>query len=117
LTNLVENAARYSPPGSEIVIQGRIEKENMFISVTDQGEGIGPDERERIFDKFYCSTRLNKRLKEGTGMGLAITRGIVESHGGRIWVESVFGQGSKFSFMIPVELNSVKAAATAVEEI
>jgi two-component system sensor histidine kinase KdpD len=88
LTNLVENAARYSPPGSEIVIQCRIEDENMIVSVRDQGEGIEPDERERIFVKFYRSTRLGKQYKEGTGMGLAITRGIVESHGGRIWVES-----------------------------
>jgi two-component system sensor histidine kinase KdpD len=116
LTNLVENAVRYSPHGSEIIIRGRIQEENMIVSVTDQGEGIDPDERERVFDKFYRSTRLNKQYKEGTGMGLAIARGIVESHGGRIWVESASGHGLEFSFMVPVELKSAKATASAAED-
>lgn len=104
LTNLVENAAKYSPDGSEIVLHGRIDEDKMIINVADQGEGIDPDEQGRIFDKFYRSTRIGKHYKEGTGMGLSITRGIVEAHGGKIWVEGAAGQGSKFSFMIPVEL-------------
>jgi signal transduction histidine kinase len=94
-----------------------MEEDSMIISVTDQGEGIDPDERERIFDKFYRSSRLYKQHKEGTGMGLAIARGIVESHGGRIWVESATVRGSKFSFMIPVESKSAKATAAADEDI
>ena len=116
LTNLVDNAARYSPRESEIVIEGRIYEENMIISVTDQGEGIEADDRERVFDKFYRSTQLDKQHKEGTGMGLAIARGIVESHGGRIWVESAPGRGSKFSLMIPVELKGAKATVGGAEE-
>jgi two-component system sensor histidine kinase KdpD len=103
LANLVENAAKYSDPGSEIVMQGRIEEDNLIISVKDQGEGITPDEQARVFDKFYRGSRPGRRHREGTGMGLAIARGIVEAHGGRIWVESQPGKGAKFSFAIPIE--------------
>ena len=63
-----------------------------------------PDELDRIFDKFYRSARQDRQKKEGTGMGLAIARGIIQAHGGKIWVESAPGQGATFSFMIPVEL-------------
>lgn len=115
LTNLIENAAKYSQPGTEIVLQGRIDEGQMIISVKDQGEGLAPDERERVFDKFYRSTRPKKQYKEGTGMGLAITRGIVEAHGGKIWVESALGIGSKFSFLIPVEQKNARVLAAAEE--
>ena len=117
LTNLIENAAKYSPPGSEVVLRGRIDEDKMIISVEDQGEGVAPDEQARIFDKFYRSTRPEKQFKEGTGMGLAITRGIVEAHGGKIQVESGPARGARFSFAIPVELKSIKVTAAAGEEV
>lgn len=115
LTNLVENAAKYSPTGTEIVIKGQVEAGSLILSVADEGEGIPPDEQAKIFDKFYRSARSDRHNKEGTGMGLAIARGIIEAHGGRIWVESVPEQGSKFSFAIPVELKDAKVAMTAEE--
>jgi two-component system sensor histidine kinase KdpD len=114
LTNLVENAAKYSPPGTEIVLKGKIDGGKLTISVKDQGEGIGPDERERVFDKFYRGARQRSHTGEGTGMGLAIARGIIEAHAGSIWVESAPGQGSTFSCAIPVKsMRGAKSLATA----
>jgi two-component system sensor histidine kinase KdpD len=103
LTNLVENATKYSPLGSEILLRVRLVDDHLIISVTDQGPGVAPDEQNRIFDKFYRGWQQVERRSAGTGMGLAIARGIVEAHGGRIWVESAVGHGSTFTFAIPVE--------------
>jgi two-component system sensor histidine kinase KdpD len=103
LTNLVENATKYSPLGSEILLRVRLVDDQLIISVTDQGPGVAPDEQNRIFDKFYRGWQQVERRSAGTGMGLAIARGIVEAHGGRIWVESAVGHGSAFTFAIPVE--------------
>ena len=100
LTHLVENAAKYSPAGSEIVVTARLEPTELLISVKDQGLGIGADECNRVFDKFYRSTRLPASANTGTGMGLAIARGIIEAHGGRIWVDSKPGHGAVFTFAL-----------------
>ena len=102
LTHLVENAAKYSPAGSEIVVTARLEPNELLISVKDQGLGIGADECNRVFDKFYRSTRLPASANTGTGMGLAIARGIIEAHGGRIWVDSKPGHGAVFTFALQV---------------
>jgi len=107
LANLVENAAKYSPPDSAIIIHAWGERDELLISVRDHGPGINADEVGRIFEKFYRGGRAARR--EGTGMGLAITRGIIEAHGGRIWVESALGQGSTFTIAIPVESKRVLA--------
>jgi two-component system sensor histidine kinase KdpD len=102
LTHLVENAAKYSPAGSEIVVTARLERNELLISIKDQGPGIGADECDRVFDKFYRSTRLPVSANTGTGMGLAIARGIIEAHGGRIWVDSKPGHGAVFTFALQV---------------
>lgn len=102
LTHLVENAAKYSPDGSEIVVTARLESNELLISVKDQGPGIGTDECDRVFDKFYRSTRLPASANAGTGMGLAIARGIIDAHGGRIWVDSEPGHGAVFTFALHV---------------
>ncbi|MEW6736937.1 MAG: ATP-binding protein [Acidobacteriota bacterium] len=107
LTNLLENAAKYSPANSKIIIRGEIEKEQLIISVIDQGPGIAPDELERVFDKFYRGNRNSRLHTQGTGMGLAIARGIVEAHNGKIWVESRLEYGSTFKFAVPVEYKSM----------
>jgi two-component system sensor histidine kinase KdpD len=109
LANLVENAAKYSSPGSEIAIRGRAETGEMIISVSDHGMGVAPGEIERVFDKFYRGVRLSGNQTQGTGMGLSIAKGIIEAHGGRIWVDSRFGHGATFSFAIPVEWKSAAA--------
>ncbi|MCI0486452.1 MAG: DUF4118 domain-containing protein [Blastocatellia bacterium] len=107
LANLLENAAKYSPDGSEILLNASVNEGTLVISVTDEGPGIAPDEIGRIFDKFYRSARFAGQRGAGTGMGLAIARGIVEAHGGKIRVESTPGKGATFAFSIPVECKEV----------
>ena len=104
LSHLVENAAKYSPEGSEITIRGRADKQTLLLYVEDQGAGIPPDELNRVFDKFYRAAAQRQAKGGGTGMGLSIARGIIEAHGGRIWVENRAGQGAVFTFEIPVEV-------------
>ena len=107
LTHLVENAARYSPAGSEIHVSARLEGDELLIRVKDHGPGLEADEFDRVFEKFYRSTRMNGDCTSGTGMGLAIARGIIEAHGGRIWVDSKIGHGAVFTFGLPVAENAI----------
>jgi two-component system sensor histidine kinase KdpD len=116
LTNLVENAAKYSPVGSEILLRAVAEGDELTVSVSDQGPGIAPDEAGRVFDKFYRSTRLSGHQSGGTGMGLAIARGIIEAHGGKIWLESTPGQGATFAFTIPVEWKQATDSVAVSEQ-
>jgi two-component system sensor histidine kinase KdpD len=105
LMQLLENARKYAPPDSPIQIQARIFEGNATISVMDRGPGIGSDELERVFEKFYRGRRGTSHEVEGTGMGLAIAKGIVEAHGGRIRAERRQGGGTVISFTLP--LNAV----------
>lgn len=111
LTNIVENAAKYSPPSSRIALDARVEAGNLIISVIDEGPGIGSEEIGRIFDKFYRGPSTASRPSAGTGMGLAITRGIVEAHGGTVRAESG-GEGARFTISIPVESKAVAAVGS-----
>jgi two-component system, OmpR family, sensor histidine kinase KdpD len=97
---LVENALKYSPGGSPVVVSAERRDARIVIGVADRGPGIEENERARIFDKFFRGRRHRFDTK-GTGMGLAIAKGIVDAHGGRIWVESEPGQGSVFYFALP----------------
>jgi two-component system sensor histidine kinase KdpD len=97
----VENALKYSPAGSPLTISAELQSGKIVIGVADRGSGIEENERSRIFDKFFRG-RQHRFETAGTGMGLAIAKGIVEAHGGRIWVESEPGQGSAFYFSLPV---------------
>src|SRR6185295_6418184 len=103
LANLIENAAKYSPDRSEISVSACVEGADLRIIVEDQGPGIPRSEADRIFDKFYRSSRHYAQRSDGTGMGLSIAKGIVEAHGGKIWVETVPTGGASFGFSIPVE--------------
>lgn len=107
LANLLENAAHYSPPGSEIVLSAQKQDDLIFVRVQDQGPGIPADEMPRIFERFYRGRSAGKN-RRGTGMGLAIARGIAEAHGGVIRAESSTGKGSMFTLEIPVETMPVK---------
>jgi signal transduction histidine kinase len=73
----------------------------VIVTVTDEGVGIPLDEQERIFERFYRTSQAVARQTPGTGLGLYLARAIVEAHGGRIWVESIPGRGSSFSFSVP----------------
>ena len=101
LTNLLENAVRYTPPGSPIDICAEVKDGQVLVSVADRGPGIPPEQRERIFDKFY-RVLTHQRDTRGSGLGLAVCRGLVEAHGGRIWVESRMGGGALFRFTLPL---------------
>jgi two-component system, OmpR family, sensor histidine kinase KdpD len=102
LQHLIENAAKYSPPASPIFISAEPRNGRLITSVADRGAGIDDLERSMIFDKFYRGQSQRYRV-QGTGMGLAIVKAIVEAHEGRIEVTSQLGNGSVFSFGLPVE--------------
>lgn len=102
LTNLIENAVRYTPPGSPIEISVQVAGEQMTISIADYGPGIPSNDKERIFDKFYRVLGTQHQGREGSGLGLAVCRGLVEAHGGRIWVENRDRGGAIFRFVLPV---------------
>jgi PAS domain S-box-containing protein len=103
LDNLVSNAIKYSPRGGSVRITGRYDPAEVVVSVSDEGVGVPLDEQERIFDRFYRVEGPETRAVSGTGLGLYITRAIVEAHGGRCWVSSVPGQGATFSVALPRE--------------
>jgi two-component system sensor histidine kinase KdpD len=98
---LVENALKYSPPESALAVSARAKSGKIVIGVADRGPGIEENERFRVFEKFYRG-RAHRYETKGTGMGLAIAKGIVEAHGERIWVESEPGHGAAFYFTLPV---------------
>ncbi|MDJ0900108.1 MAG: ATP-binding protein [Xenococcus sp. MO_188.B8] len=108
LTNLISNAIKFSAVGSTIWIMSQQENQKVLFTVKDQGRGIPPDKLESIFERFHQVDATDARKKGGTGLGLAICRSIVEQHGGRIWVESVYGQGSSFYFSLPIKVSEVK---------
>ena len=97
LDNLLTNAARYSPPNTQIGLRARAVNGSVEVAVQDHGPGVPEDKREQVFDKFV---RLDDQ-PGGSGLGLAICRGIVQAHGGRIWVEANRDRGSTFAFSLP----------------
>jgi PAS domain S-box-containing protein len=101
--NLLSNALKYSPNGSPVLVRAEAGKREVLISVIDRGPGIAPEELPRVFERFYRAGEA--RRAEGLGLGLHITRLLVEAHGGRIWVESERGKGSAFNFALPVTSN------------
>jgi len=102
LVNLLHNAVKFSPSGGEILVELREEPGLLTVSVRDPGVGVPRADLARIFERFYKVDRARVRGRGGTGLGLSIAKHVIESHGGRIWVESEEGSGSTFSFTIPV---------------
>jgi two-component system, OmpR family, sensor histidine kinase KdpD len=105
LQHLIENASKYSAEGSPIFISAEVARGELVTSVADRGVGVDDFERMMIFDKFYRGQGQRYRV-QGTGMGLAIAKAIVEAHGGSIKVTSQPGQGSVFSFHLPLHADS-----------
>jgi len=98
LSNLVGNAIKFSPTGSKIVIVARKDTDGVIVSVLDEGKGVAAEQLPRVFDRYWQSSRTDR---QGAGLGLAIAKGIVEGHGGRIWIESRPGEGTTASFSLP----------------
>ncbi len=102
VTNLVDNAIKYTPSGGTVTVGLSVRDEHAVIRVTDTGIGIAPDDQVRLFEKFYRVKRRDTASIQGTGLGLAIVKSIVERHGGRVWVDSELDQGSTFYIGLPL---------------
>ena len=98
--NLIGNAVKFCRAGDTITVTADLDGDHVRFSVADTGPGIDPAIQPYLFDAYRSGS---EHAKQGSGLGLYITRGIVESHGGRIWVESTPGQGARFFFTLPVE--------------
>jgi signal transduction histidine kinase len=100
--NLLSNAVKFTPAGGNVVVATEQGDGEVLVSVADTGPGIAPEDQGRIFEEFQ-QTEVGVRQREGTGLGLALSKRLVELHGGRIWVESEPGKGSRFAFTLPIE--------------
>ena len=106
-TNLVDNALTHTPAGGHIDVKSVRGKDGVTVSVQDTGKGIPPEDVERIFERFYQVDKSRARIaRKSTGLGLTITKEIVEAHGGRIWAESSEGQGATFGVWLPFPQHS-----------
>lgn len=108
LAHLMENAARYAPDGP-ITVRGWTDDQGLRLEVRDEGPGLMPHELERLFEPFYRGELFRNRMP-GTGMGLAITRGLVAADGGRVWAENVSPQGACFSIAVPARIRAIAHA-------
>jgi signal transduction histidine kinase len=108
LWNLLNNAIKYSPNGGDITVHARNEGETLLFGIQDQGLGIPPEEQKKLFVPFSRTSVNTTAGESSTGLGLAIVKKIVESHGGRIGVESQVGKGSTFSVFIPWQKVAVR---------
>jgi GAF domain-containing protein len=102
LVNLLSNAVKFTPEGGQIKVEATLSDSVVIISVTDTGIGIAPEDHEAIFEEFRQVGTNYAQKREGTGLGLSLTRKFVEMHGGKIWVESELGKGSAFTFKLPI---------------
>ena len=103
LLNLFSNASKFSPPDSQISLDSDCQAGVCSIRISDHGIGIKPDQLQKIFDPFYQAETLSDKAKEGTGLGLNICKQYVTLMGGQIWAESTYGEGSTFTFTLPVK--------------
>jgi two-component system phosphate regulon sensor histidine kinase PhoR len=106
LDNLLGNAIKYTPEGGDISIEMKAHSEQVILRLLDSGPGIPPSDQPHIFEKFYRAGNVPKGVG-GSGLGLAIVKSIVDSHHGRIWVESLLGQGSTFTVVLPLTQKAI----------
>jgi signal transduction histidine kinase len=109
LSNLLDNALRYTPDGGSVTLKASHEADQVKVTVQNSGEGVGTIDLSQVFTRFYREERSRAQSKDGrrgAGLGLAITRGFVEAHGGKIWVENDPQTGVKFTFTLPLRTNA-----------
>jgi two-component system phosphate regulon sensor histidine kinase PhoR len=103
MNNLVSNAIKYSPSGGAVTVDIKSEGDTLTVAVKDQGIGIPQDKLSRVFEKFERVDDRDTRQAGGTGIGLFLVKHLVERHDGQVWVESEPGQGSTFTFRVPLQ--------------
>ncbi|NJL05272.1 MAG: sensor histidine kinase [Chloroflexaceae bacterium] len=103
---LLDNVILYTPPGSQIAVQVVQQDDQVLVTVEDNGPGLEPEEAAQVFEPFYRAPLAEQLGVEGRGLGLTIARAVIEHHRGRIWVESVAGQGCRFAFSLPSDPES-----------
>ena len=102
LNNLVSNAIKYTPPGGTVTVRARPHDDQITLEVQDTGIGLSPDDRAHLFEKFFRSSRPEVQDVPGSGIGLALVKGVVEAHGGHIEAEGAPGKGSLFRVTLPI---------------
>lgn len=110
LENLIDNAIKYTPKGSHITVSSQLRNDDVVIRVRDNGPGIPAEDVPHLFERFYRVDKGRSREKGGTGLGLSIVKHIVQLHGGKVWVESILGQGSAFHFSLPLRAAAERTA-------
>jgi signal transduction histidine kinase len=116
IVNLLSNAVKFChQPNGLVVVSAELRDEGLYVSVADNGPGVATDKRGLIFEKFQQAGEVLTQRPPGTGLGLPICRQIVEYFGGRIWVQSDPGQGTRFAFIIPYAHHVEKAPAPVAE--
>jgi hypothetical protein len=103
LKNLIHNAIKFSPNNSKIEISAYLKNQDIQFSIRDYGKGMSPSDQIRVFEPFYQVEEPGRKDYGGTGLGLAICRGIVEAQKGKIWIQSIEGEGSTFNFTVPIK--------------
>ncbi|MBI4493372.1 MAG: sensor histidine kinase, partial [Chloroflexi bacterium] len=101
LGNLLSNAAKYGSPSTEIRVEVARRKAEVEVAVANQGPGIPPEDLPHLFTRFYRARQARAERAAGLGLGLYISKGLVEAHGGRLWAESTPGQTTTFRFTLP----------------
>jgi signal transduction histidine kinase len=103
LTNLLQNAIRHTPADGSVVVSASIEGPEIVVAVRDTGEGIAPGDLPKVFERFYRGEKSRSRALGGSGLGLSISRGIIEAHGGRIWIDATGAAGTTIKFSLPAD--------------
>jgi signal transduction histidine kinase len=112
LKHLISNAVRFTPDGGRVTVDvRRAPHDEVHIAVSDTGVGIAPEQRELVFDAFSPGPAVGGEIRVGTGTGLALARGLVEVHGGRLWLTSQAGRGSTFTVALPRQSTAAQSFA------
>ena len=115
MTNLVGNAIKFTPKEGQVWVLIKRQTSDVVVQVIDSGIGIPKEAQRNLFNKFYQVDGSATRREGGTGLGLYISRQIIKAHGGRIWVESKVGEGSVFSFSLPLSRSLLEVEPAAVQ--